>query len=191
MKKLPFYDLIDSLYCHKEIAEFYTYSHDSDHFAVGKIIDYSQEEVAIQAIDSCGYKDGFFIGRIKDICRISTQTSYIKSLQKLYQNNYVPKEESSVIHCQEDNIKRNLYSTYIQRIICKHDIVTCTLYCDVSVIGFIDNVTNQLVKMRVIAQDGSYNGVTFFYVNDIETLSFDGSEENKYIKIIGNKNTCK
>lgn len=109
MKNNPFIDLIYSLYLHKEIAEFYTYSHDSDHFAVGEIIDYSQEEVVIQAIDSYGYKDGFFIGRIKDICRISTQTSYIKSIQNLYKYNYTSKgDDSLTVPCSKDFVKKKI-----------------------------------------------------------------------------------
>ena len=49
MTKNSFTNVIEQLYNHKSIAEIYAYSHDSDKFAVGIVIDYSLEEVVIKA----------------------------------------------------------------------------------------------------------------------------------------------
>nr|MCR5554008.1 hypothetical protein [Bacteroidales bacterium] len=53
-----------------EFIEMYSYSGNGNEFAVGQIIAYSSEELLIHAINNMGMDDGFFIGKIKDICKI-------------------------------------------------------------------------------------------------------------------------
>lgn len=187
MTKNSFTNVIEELYNHKSIAEIYAYSHDSDKFAVGIVIDYSLEEVVIQAIDNFGFKDGIFIGRTKDIYRISIKTTYIDSIRKLYEHNYIKDDNCApVVPLCGNNNKKKLYDLYITHLLRNSKIVTCTLYNGVSLTGIIESYTNQVVKMKIYNQVGLFDGVSFFDAIEIETLSFDSSEEIKFSKLISN-----
>lgn len=186
MKTHPLTNVIKFLYCQNQIAEYYAYSHDNDHFAVGKVIDFSEEYIIIQAINNKGYQDGFFIGKIKDICRISMHTPYLNAMKSLYDCNYPMKESNTENIFINKNRREGLFNMYIKYVIDEKKIATVTLYGGDSIIGFIDKFRKPLITIKMIDTDGSYHGISYMDVNDIETLSFDGEDENKYAKLIIN-----
>lgn len=186
MKTYPLTNVIELLYHQNQIAEYYAYSHENDHFAVGKVSKFSEEHIIIQAINNNGRKDGFFIGKIKDICKISIDTPYLNAIKTLYDCNYTMKDENTGNSFFEKGHREGLYDMFIKYIIDKQKIATVSLYGGDSIVGFIEKFSKPLITIKMIDTDGSYHGISYLDINDIETLSFDGEDENKYAKLIGN-----
>ncbi len=186
MKKFPFYELIKTLCNQGEIVEFYSYSGENGHFAVGEIVDCSQDAIVIHAINELGFDDGFFLGRTHDICKISINTPYVDNIKRLYRM----KKKTSCATNKAIDDKTNLLDAYIRCMLENKEIVTCSLYDNSCMTGYIEDFNNQIVKVYLLGEDGTFNGYTFFNAKDIETLSFMGLEEKRYFDILRDRGGC-
>lgn len=164
----------------KEYMEIYSYSGNGNEFAVGQIVAYSSEDLLIHAINNMGMDDGFFIGKIKDICKISRNTKYLQDINKLSGFHDYP-----ILQIPDDIANLNLFDYFIDFFICHETIVTIHTYYQDVIHGIIVNYINDILKIKVYTNDCYENGESIILAYDIETISFNGIEEKRMEKLKG------
>ncbi len=162
-----------------EFIEMYSYSGNGNEFAVGQIIAYSSEELLIHAINNMGMDDGFFIGKIKDICKISTNTKYLQDVTNLIKSN-----ETFIFPISGEIKDMNLFDYFIKFCVTHETIVTIHTYFQESLHGVIIDYLSDMLKIKIYTDGGYENGESIIRVNDIETISFNGIEEKRIEKLM-------
>lgn len=172
MKKNLILEKVDEACSNQEFIEIHSYCGSEGGFAVGQIIAHSQDDLLIHAIDNRGMDDGYFVGRIKDVCKISTNTSYLRDVQNLS-----AEEKAFPVYPNGFCDNLNLFEYYITLFKSNKTLVTIYTYQKETIHGIVVDCVSETIKLIMINENGITDGETIIYTNDIETLSFESIEE--------------
>lgn len=178
MKKNLFLKKLKDCYESNNYTEFYAYSAENGNFAVGQVIAYSYDYILIHAINDSGLNDGFFIGKIKDICRIATNTIYIRTLKSLATP---PNFTKQLLTGFVENI--DIMEYFLERFRTDGSIITIHTYQQESIHGILAEHLGGTLAMKILEENGLENGEIVLFVSDIETISFGGFEEKRYMSL--------
>ncbi|MPM91866.1 hypothetical protein SDC9_139000 [bioreactor metagenome] len=130
----------------------------------------SDEQVIIKHIALDGLSDGFVIRRLENVYRIDVDGRYEHKIHRLYslQN----QRHEAFLEIMEDN-HSNLFKEALLASK-KHELIV-KLYIDETeeqedIIGFVKAVDDNEAIISRISDDGSYDGESVLYLNDIIKL---------------------
>ena len=169
----------------QEICSIYNNPEDTNKFAVGYFIKCDEEYAIVESINPYGQSDGIFWLPIENIIKIETKNKYTCCIKKLF--DYYKQTRHYTWQFSENLLLDML--NYI-----KNNAKICTMeLCDSikdDVQGFIVDISNEVIKMKIIDSYGYEDGEVFVNGNNISCLACDSSEEKK-IEVLFNLNKTK
>ena len=157
----------------KKIASVYTDGNDTSRFAVGYIVDFSDEYFIIGAISPCGTYDGFVLKEVDTIFRINIDSIYenkIETLTKYHNNTH------ECINLDKDNLISSLLKFSSDRkYIVSLEILNSGVY---DIQGYIQEITNDGCTIKQVTEYGEDDGTALVAFSDITKVSCNSSEES-------------
>ena len=151
-----------------EIVSLFTELNEPDNFWAGFVGRISDEFIMLNGVCSRGRYEWFRINKISDIYKIEFGGKYQEKLEKLYllQNqNHKP-----VTKLSEDLISDLLIFAKENKLIATIQIRDSG-YDDI--IGYIEDLTDETVKIKLLDEFGDEDGFSVFNKNDITLLACD------------------
>ena len=162
----------------KKNISLYLNPHDTSKFIFGHIISANDMHFVMCLVDSYGNYDGILVKEIDEIIRIELDDKYAKKIEKLIRDKGI--YEIDLCLNGDDIIKEVLDVIQNANKIVSIEI----LHSGASdVIGFVDDVTDDICTIRQINSYGEEDGKTHIILNNITELSFDSVEENTILKL--------
>ncbi len=141
-------------------------------FTVGKYLYISDEHILYNEITTDGQDNGLACLPLEEIYRVSLDGKYEKAIESLYEqtNEY-----------DDLTVNSNLVSSLLSYAKNKDYIVNIELLGsnNTDEMGFVQDITDDIVTIKSIDDYGKENGISFFNINDISYLACKTSATNK------------
>jgi hypothetical protein len=156
-----------------DLVEVYDDDRDLDHFIVGRVESVTHDAYALLSIGPHGDFDGRQIGRIEDIIRISTGSSYLSALRLLHEargtmdsqpvdsTGYTPLDLNSALRFAKD----------------KRIVISLIDGDHIPIIGFVNDFGSDYVEIRELRKDGEEDGLITVHLDDIIRVDAGGRTE--------------
>lgn len=167
--------------CKNEIlVSLYTNQNDISKFIFGKILSVNDNEFAFYMISPDGKYDGVLVKEINSIVYFETDNQYIKEMCKLC-------DEHSLCSPFIDFNKNNIKTAVLLEAMKSKKIVSLELnYSGFdNVVGFVEDVSDNLCKIKQVDLQGLYDGVAFVVESNITQISYDSHEEQQILARAG------
>jgi hypothetical protein len=150
---------------------------DSDDFWCGYVVDYNSEIVIIQHFTRHGMKDGLIVESIENIESIDSDDDYSLAFEYLTSNHDKLNIQSTA------NIPLNYSSDWKVDILtfCKTNkiLIAIGLTNDSLISGFVKDLNDETVEIRCIGKLGETEALSYYRIEDIETIRVESMEDRK------------
>jgi len=155
-----------------QIISLYIDEDSTTTFAVGKYLYISNEHILYNEITTDGQDNGLACLPLEEIYRISLDGKYEKAIESLY------------VQANEYNdltVNSNLVYSLLSYAKNKNYIVSVELLGsnNTDEMGFVQDISDDIVTIKSIDDYGKENGISFFNINDISYLACKTSATNK------------
>ena len=156
-----------------DLVEVYDDDRDLDRFIVGKVESVTREGYGLLSIGPHGDFDGRQIGRIEDIIRIATGSSYLSALRLLHDargtmdgqpadsEGYTPLDLGNALRFARE----------------KRIVVSLVDGDHIPIIGFVNDFGKDYVEIRELRKDGEEDGLITVHLDDIIRIDAGGRTE--------------
>lgn len=156
-----------------DLVEVYDDDRDLDRFIVGKVESVTRDGYGLLSVGPHGDFDGRQIGRIEDIIRISTGSSYLSALRLLHEargtleeppvdsTGYLPMDLGNALRLARD----------------KRIVVSLVDADHIPIIGFVNDYGDDYVEVRELRKDGEEDGLITVHLDDIVRIDAGGRTE--------------
>lgn len=156
-----------------DLVEVYDDDRDLDRFIVGKVESVTRDGYALLAIGPHGDFDGRQIGRIEDVIRVATGSSYLSALRLLHDAQgrmdaqpadsagYAPLDLSNALRFAKD----------------KRIVISLIDGDHIPIIGFVNDFGKDYVEIRELRKDGEEDGLITVHLDDIIRVDAGGRTE--------------
>ncbi len=146
-----------------------------DESIIGYIIDMDDNYFTINEMDEYGALIGNTTIAIQDVLHIEPESWYMRNLLFIHSKASTFASNSRVTLWKKGG-ELNVHFEYIK----ENRILTRFFFEDDNfVIGMIKDLNTEHVMIENIGQDGSWEGVTIYKINDLIGLRYNGLEEQK------------
>jgi hypothetical protein len=142
---------------------------------IGFITEINELCFTIKEIDEYGYFKGKIIINHVNVINMEIEDRYQKRLFFLYKNNSIFNQSNQVTIYKEGDLLKEYFESLIQ----DKSIVTFYLDEEDYVIGEILKYDEEVILIKNIGREGDEDGVSYFFINKIIGIRFNGIEEQK------------
>lgn len=157
----------------EELTEIYTDLTDISSCSVGKVLKVSDDYLLLADISRYGKYDGYSLLKVEDVFQVNTNSQYIqKKMQKLYRL-------EAPNHIRFDVENENMLLAFLE-FAQKHNFFISVGLVDSherDVIGFIQEVNEDLLTIAVVDNYGEPDGEAYIELEDINKISCDDQDE--------------
>ncbi len=168
--------LLNQLINTKQLVEIHFYSSSSNCFSCGIIVALDNDFFAFLSFDPYGRYDGFDIRKLSDLCRITTDSKYLKSLELL-----IEEDPPAFLEINGESIINNCINNSLKS---KRIISLQTDDSDALMMGYVSLINGLDIKLHVVDEYGYDDGDCIFNINSISSISYDSLDERKVEKLI-------
>ncbi|HNX29821.1 MAG TPA: hypothetical protein PKN87_10505 [Syntrophomonadaceae bacterium] len=148
----------------------FTNRNDYDRFAVGIIIAVTAEYILVKNINSRGEFDGYSVTNTSMIYRLESDSKYLRKIKKLYD---CKKGDDVFNICLNGNLLMNI----LQYAIDNNVISKICIDEDANdIVGYIDQLKGEIVKINQISDYGEIDGETVFRIDEILKIAIADSD---------------
>jgi len=158
------------------LIEIYKDIEDMDTFIVAKVLKVTDNHAIIVKVSATGMYDGFHLIEIEDIYQINTGSKYIRNIEKLY----VAKNQK---HIEFDEENENLMLSILKFAKKNNFAVSVELFKDGDVQGFIKDISEDILIISTLTNDGELDGEAIVKLEDVTSISCD-HEDAVCLKIL-------
>lgn len=171
-------DILKDLCAQKKDLCIYINDSDPSKFRYGHILCVSNDYIAIYMISPGGEYDGIAVVSKDRIIRIDIDKLYDDKMKKLCSLHTLPEFEYEL---DETDIKKSLLSAAIKsgKLVA---IETLDSGYD-DIIGFVEEVTDDMCKIKTIDDYGSEYGYSFVKNNNITSIFYDTKKEQRILNL--------
>ena len=154
---------------------------DTDIFTAGYILEYNDEIIYLNSIDDNGLDDGVEIINVNTIYEIAVDDNYLNKLQLFVKN------REKILETKDYKIKIKKSDTYfldyLQEIKDKKQLVSFLFVYDFTISGFIEELDNEYINIKVVSEYGKEDGISCLQIKDIDRISVNSIYDKK-IKLL-------
>ena len=167
-------EIIKELFNTNELVETYTNPNDCDKFGVGYITACTDDEFLIHTFQENDLDDGYYVKRNDSMIRIQRNTIYLNNKLQLIK----PKAEM-------DNLPKgywpdlDLFDVVLNLCQKKHLVTQVGVEYDFVSVGFVKNISDDVVELENINCDGKPDGITYLRWENINYVGFGGVDEER------------
>lgn len=173
--------MIDLLFEMKRMQEnicIYTNANETTKFNFGSVLAANYEEFALYMISPDGNYDGILLEKTSRLYRIDQGGQYYKKMQALMNSSKLPNLDFDLC---EESIKESLLNiAFKTKKIVSIELVDSENF---DIIGIIEEIKNNLCRIRLIDEYGTEDGMSYVLVEDITSISFDSQDEILRLKL--------
>ncbi|MGC4379156.1 hypothetical protein WD019_19885 [Fictibacillus sp. Mic-4] len=170
----------------KEVLSTYLNQFDPEKCSVGFIESISSEQFIMKHVTPEGMSDGYIVRKLEDVFRIDSNGEYEKRIKLLYTLQNQKHEDFTDKNTISGNTNLFKESLMIAK---KKDLIVSVCIDETEtqddIIGFVKDVNSEEVTISRISFEGFSDGESTFYLEDINKLNCDTSDE-KIIKLLYN-----
>lgn len=155
----------------EKMVEIYTDIEDGEKFSVAKVLDVSEDYTILANVSPNGMNDGFSLIKTEDIYQLNTETRYIQNIEKLYK---AKKQNHLKIDIDNEDLLIG-FLEFAQKNRCP---ILMELFESSIVQGFVKDISEDIVIVSNLTDDGDPDGESFFKLEDISFISCDNEALN-------------
>ena len=156
-----------------DLVEVYDDDRDLDRFIVGKVESVTRDGYGLLAVGPHGDFDGRQIGRIEDVIRVATGSSYLSALRLLHDARgtmdsqpadsagYAPLDLNNALRFAQD----------------KRIVVSLVDGDHIPIVGLVNDFGKDYVEIRELRKDGEEDGLITVHLDDIIRIDAGGRTE--------------
>lgn len=159
----------------KKLVDINIYETENEESVIGYITDISDACFTIKEIDKFGNSDGSTIYPIDRIKNISLNNWYLRNLQIII-DNHMELDQDSRVSIYKKGIELISHFKYLK----ENELMTMLFFEEDNYeLGFILDYDEKFVLFKDIGQDGCVLGTTYYRLNEIIGLRYNGLGEQK------------
>ncbi len=164
-----------------QLVSIRTNEENADKFSVGYVLGINEETINIKAINPKGFSDGVFCIQTKDLYGIDLDDKYIKKLEVRVKGSkeiYTDISAPSFFSDGDVNFSKILLKAQENQ-----QLIHINFYRDLGLYGFIKELNDEEFLIEVYNDQGEYDGISVFLVEDIQNINWD-DEDIRVIEIL-------
>ena len=163
---------LETLWHEKKKVCLYTNHEETSNFIYGYILSINEETVTLYLITSDGKYDGVLVKQLSEIFRIEIDTQYVEKMKKLESLSELPEFPYSID--SERPIESLLLIAQSSQ-----KMVELVGYGGDAITGFVENMEDNVCRVRQVDVYGYEDGITFIKTSDITQVCLDSEDERR------------
>lgn len=173
--------ILEELKENQKSCSLYINVQDTSKFVFGKILELNGMHIMFFSISPDGEYDGVLLIKIDNILRVEYNDLYSARMSKLIKDkNFSCKFD--FISIENNNLVELMLNSLLkEKIIVSIELLDSSMY---DVIGFVEEINENICKIRQVNDDGQDDGITYIRMDDITQISADSSDERRILRLL-------